>query len=154
MAKWLSLGLLMLSSVALAGIDAYEFKDPAKEALYRELIFELRCPKCQNQNIADSNAPLAKDLRERVYQQINQGKNKGEIVDYMVDRYGNFVTYRPPLEGSTYVLWFAPVVVLLFGLAMVVVLTRKKVAKSPSTLSEEEQAKIKELLNSSEEQDS
>ncbi len=89
---------------ASAAIDVYTFDSDAQEQTFRELTKELRCPKCQNQDIADSNAGLAKDLRDRTYQMVREGKEKQEVVDYMVARYGNFILYDPPLMASTLIL--------------------------------------------------
>jgi cytochrome c-type biogenesis protein CcmH len=102
------LALLLLSGTALAVIETYEFSDPELEERYRQLSTELRCPKCQNQNIADSNAPISQDLRKLLYQQLEAGANDEEILDYMVARYGEFVRYRPRFSGATAVLWLAP----------------------------------------------
>ncbi len=100
--------LLLLSSPARAAIDAYQFQDPVNEQRFRTLVQELRCPKCQNQNIADSNAPLAKDLRDRTYEMIQAGRADQEIMAFMTERYGDFITYRPPLRPITWLLWFGP----------------------------------------------
>ena len=89
--------MLMISGSALATIDVLQFKDEAQEQQFRQLTEELRCPKCQNNSIADSNSMIATDLRQKVYELMQEGKSKKEIVDYMVARYGNFVTYDPPL---------------------------------------------------------
>ena len=96
--------------------DQYEFANEQQEQLFRQLGKELRCPKCQNQNIADSNAEIAADLRKKTYQLIQQGYDKQEVVDYMVARYGNFVTYNPPLSLRTIALWAAPLLTFFFGL--------------------------------------
>ena len=106
----------------MAVIETYEFSDAALEQRYQVLSAELRCPKCQNQNIADSNAPIAQDLRKRLYQQLEEGASDDEILDYMVARYGEFVRYRPRFSGATAILWLAPVLLLLAG-AVVVLLT-------------------------------
>lgn len=87
---------LCAAFTATAAIEVYEFDSPAQEEAFNKLGKELRCPKCQNNNIADSNAGLAQDLRLKVYEMLKDGKNEDEIVDYMIARYGNFVTYDPP----------------------------------------------------------
>lgn len=96
------LGLLMLviSGSALATIDVMQFKDEAQEQQFRQLTEQLRCPKCQNNSIADSNSMIATDLRQKVYELMQEGKSQKEIVDYMVARYGNFVTYDPPVDAA------------------------------------------------------
>ena len=129
----LILMLLLVSGPVLATIDAYEFKEYEDEQRFRVLIEELRCPKCQNQNIADSNAGLAKDIKDRAYRLIMEGKSNQEITHYMVERYGDFITYRPPLKPSTWFLWFGPFVLTL--LAVAILLVRKLQAKSPDPIS-------------------
>lgn len=96
------LGVLMLiiSGSALATIDVLQFKDEAQEQQFRQLTEELRCPKCQNNSIADSNSMIATDLRQKVYELMQEGKSKKEIVDYMVARYGNFVTCRSAVNAA------------------------------------------------------
>ena len=138
-------------SPAMAAIDVYEFDSPQQEETFRELTRELRCPKCQNQDIADSNAELAKDLREKTYTMLREGSSKKEIIDFMVARYGNFILYKPPVMASTLILWLGPVLVMLLGLVIVLVRTRKKSRNSPDgadgALSEQEQRRLAELLN-------
>jgi cytochrome c-type biogenesis protein CcmH len=107
--------MLGLAAVAQAGVEVHEFDSPEQEAKYRELTEELRCTVCQNQNIADSNAELATDLRRKTYQMVREGKSKAEIKDYMVQRYGNFVLYKPPVTAGTSLLWAGPFLFLLFG---------------------------------------
>ncbi len=118
----LALVVMVLPGTALAVIETYEFSTPELEQRYRELSQELRCPKCQNQNIADSNAPISQDLRKLLYQQLEAGASDEEILDYMVARYGEFVRYRPSFSGATALLWLAPAILLLLG-AVIVVLT-------------------------------
>ena len=123
------LGLLMLviSGSALATIDVMQFKDEAQEQAFREITSQLRCPKCQNNSIADSNAMIAADMRQKVYELMQQGKTKGQIVDYMVARYGNFVTYDPPLTPLTVLLWVMPVVAIGLGGWIIFARTRRRV---------------------------
>lgn len=104
---------------AQASIETYEFDTAQQEADYKELIFELRCLVCQNQNLMDSNAGLAKDLRQQVHKMLVEDKaSKTEIIDYMVARYGEFVLYKPPVENHTLFLWAGPALFLLMGLIM------------------------------------
>lgn len=133
MKHWLAMlfAVLMASvgsiSVSYAvNLETYQFDDPSKEALFRELINELRCPKCQNQSIADSDAPLAKDLRDRTYLMVQQGATKQEVVDYMVARYGDFAHYRPPVKLSTIVLWVGPGLVILIGALVIIARVRQQ----------------------------
>lgn len=111
------LGVLMLivSGSALAAIDVMPFKDEAQEQRFRQLTEQLRCPKCQNNSIADSSSMIATDLRQKVYELMQEGKSKQEIIDYMVARYGNFVTYDPPLTPLTILLWVLPVAAVATG---------------------------------------
>ena len=109
----------ILSFNAHAAIDVYDFDSPQQEAQYRGLIEELRCPKCQNQNLAGSDAPIAQDLKQKTYDMIKEGRSDGEIRAYMQERYGDFITYKPPVRPSTWILWFFPpllLIVLLIGL--------------------------------------
>ena len=117
--------VLLCASTVQAAIDVYRFDTPADEARFRELLTELRCPKCQNQAISDSDAEIAQDMRAQVAAMIRDGRSDDEIVDYFVQRYGQFVTYEPPLSIETVVLWFGPVLVMLAGLALLVSQVRR-----------------------------
>lgn len=152
MLRVLMLAALFWLPVAQAAIDVYDFDDPEQEVVFRELLKELRCPKCQNQDIADSNAELAKDLREKTYQMLQDGNSKDEVIDYMVARYGNFILYKPPFMASTLILWASPVLVLLIGAVVVLLRTRKKTAApADEALSEEEKQRLNRLLNKNKE---
>lgn len=108
----------ILSFSAHAAIDVYDFDSPQQEAQYRGLIEELRCPKCQNQNLAGSDAPIAQDLKQKTYDMIKEGRSDAEIRAYMQERYGDFITYKPPVRPSTWILWFFPpllLIVLIIG---------------------------------------
>jgi len=127
--KWLRLllisVLLSFQSQSFAAIETYQFDNVEQEEAYKELIFELRCLVCQNQNLADSNAELAQDLRQQVYEMLTkQNAGKDEIVDYMVARYGEFVMYKPPVEPNTYLLWVGPFLFLLIGLWILIRIIR------------------------------
>ena len=100
--------LLCVSLSAIAAPDIYQFDTPEQEQRFRVLLDELRCPKCQNQSLADSDAGIAQDMRTRVEAMIKEGKSNDEIVDYFVARYGDFVSYRPPVTPTTSILWLAP----------------------------------------------
>ena len=146
---WLFLTALLFSSVAFSAIDALNFSSPQQESDYHQLTQSLRCPQCQNNNIADSNATIAVDMRGKVFELLQEGKSKNDVVDYMVARYGNFVTYDPPITASTLVLWIAP---LLLVLLSVVFLLRRKpktqsAVKSQGILTDEDNARLAELLN-------
>jgi cytochrome c-type biogenesis protein CcmH len=130
---------------AQAEIEYRDFKQPEQEQAYQTLISELRCLVCQNQTIADSNADLAKDLRRQVYEMLQQGKSRQDIVDFMTDRYGDFVMYKPALKLKTMLLWLGPVLFLVIGLATVWVL-RSKTGSSDEQLTKEQQAKLNSIL--------
>lgn len=112
--QWLLL-LLLFSAPAIAGIETYTFETKEQERAYKKLTEELRCLVCQNQNIADSNAELAQDLRKKAYEQVKQGKNEYEVMQWMVERYGDFVLYRPPVKATTLFLWVGPLLFLLIA---------------------------------------
>jgi len=127
--------------------DTYTFKDEVTEIRYKALVKELRCPKCQNQNLADSNSPIAADLRREVYELLQQGKADIEIVDFMVKRYGEFVLYRPRVSSLTYLLWFGPALLLLIGVIVVIMILRKKPIKKASVeLSAVQKDKLAQIL--------
>ncbi|WP_420808035.1 cytochrome c-type biogenesis protein [Aeromonas cavernicola] len=145
----------MVQGPAMAAIDVYNFDSDNQEQMFRELTRELRCPKCQNQDIADSNAGLAKDLRDKTYQMVREGKDKEEIVDYMVARYGNFILYNPPLMASTLILWLGPLLVIVIGGVVVVMRSRRSpvaVRQNIDSLSAEEQQRLAALLKEEEKQ--
>ena len=105
---------------AEAVIEAYEFESAQTEAEYNQLIKELRCLVCQNQNLADSNAELALDLRQQTYTMLSRGDSPAQVVEYMVARYGDFVIYRPQFKTSTYLLWLGPFLLLVIVLYLVI----------------------------------
>ena len=127
MKRLLFIFLLVMSTNSFA-LDSRQLSDPKQQEAYETLTKELRCLVCQNQTIADSNAELAADLRRQVYEMLQQGKSKEEIVQFMTDRYGDFVLYKPPFKGKTSLLWIAPVVFLLMGLIIVFFFIRQKKA--------------------------
>lgn len=145
----LALLALLLALPALAVIETYEFSSPELERRYHELSAELRCPKCQNQNIAASNAPIARDLRRLLHQQLEAGASDEEILEFMVSRYGEFVRYRPSFTGATAILWAAPILLLLTGAVTVVLLLRGR-RRQAARLSEEEKQKLAALLEAEE----
>ncbi|WP_373767495.1 cytochrome c-type biogenesis protein [Glaesserella sp.] len=118
--------LLFLVSYSHAAIETHQFDNAKQEADYKALIQELRCPQCQNNNIADSNATISTDMRNKTLELLKQGKSKDEVVEYMVERYGNFVTYDPPLTPATLLLWLMPL--LLIGLGVMIMFKRKQKA--------------------------
>jgi cytochrome c-type biogenesis protein CcmH len=142
----LALVVMVLPGTALAVIETYEFSTPELEQRYRELSQELRCPKCQNQNIADSNAPISQDLRKLLYQQLEAGASDEEILDYMVARYGEFVRYRPSFSAATAILWLAPVLLLLAAIAVVALVLRSR-RDGSAGLTAEDQRRLDALLH-------
>jgi len=124
-------------------------EDPVLEKRVNEISAELRCLVCQNQTIADSHAELAVDLKNQVREMVKQGQSQDEIVDYMVQRYGDFVRYRPPVKASTILLWVGPFLLLVIGLVVLVVNLRKrtKLVADDAPLSEDESERLKSLLH-------
>ncbi|MGO1273583.1 cytochrome c-type biogenesis protein [Pseudomonas helleri] len=153
MKRWLAALVcgLALTGIAHAAIDTYEFANDAERARFRELTQELRCPKCQNQDLADSNAPIATDLRREIFRMLGEGKDNQQIIDFMVDRYGDFVRYKPALTSKTVVLWFGPLALLVGGVVVIGVIVgrRRRTARAEAsdTLSAEERQRLDSLLD-------
>lgn len=147
---FLLLNAFFFSRDILAGVEFKEFTNTEQEQIYNSLVSELRCLVCQNQTIADSNADLAKDLRMKVYQMLQQGKTKQDIIDFMTQRYGDFVLYRPPLKAKTSLLWFAPVLFFLFGLLLLWSFIRKR-KKTNAVVDQTVVDKIKNLMEQGDE---
>lgn len=140
--------MLVVSSNGFARVSAFEFQNEAQEEAYNDLVQELRCLVCQNQNIADSNAELAQDLKRKTYELVVSGKSKDEIADYMTERYGDFVMYRPPVTQTTLFLWVGPFIIMFIGIFFLIRVIRSRKQQHQSVLSEEEKAKAAELLKS------
>ena len=146
-----------LSMSAWANIDTYQFDNPRQEAQYRALIEEFRCPKCQNQNLAGSDAPIAQDLKQKTYNMVKDGRSDAEIRQYMNERYGDFISYKPPVRPSTWILWFFPPVLLVFVMLAWFIRNRNSskraaVIANPiedgyAPLSAAEQQRLQDLLN-------
>ncbi|WP_347332423.1 cytochrome c-type biogenesis protein [Marinimicrobium locisalis] len=155
--RWCLLTLMLAMGAGVqAAVDVREFDNEADRERYQSFIDELRCPKCQNQNLAGSDAPIAKDLRDQVYRLIQDGRSDKEIVDFMVERYGEYVLYRPPLSTATLVLWAGPPVVLIIGIIILIWVVRQRRGGDPanqsesvsqSELSADERAHLNEILN-------
>lgn len=139
--------LLVLPLTVAADIDAYQFDDPAKEARYKKLIKELRCTVCQNQDIADSNAELASDLRRKTYKMVQDGKDEDYVKDYMAQRYGDFVLYRPRLQTNTILLWVGPFIILLIAVFVLLRIIRRKPAADDAILTETDRSRAEDLLD-------
>jgi len=116
--KKLILMLLLVTSVQAQ--EPLQFDSDAQQAHFEQLTRELRCLVCQNQNLADSDAPLAHDLRKDILEMMKAGRSDDEIKQFLVERYGDFVLYRPPFKGDTLLLWLAPLILLLAGAALVI----------------------------------
>lgn len=141
--------LLMLSGIARAEVMVvYDFDTRAEEQRYRDLIAELRCPKCQNQNIADSNSPISKDMRDQVYRLMKNGATNDEIVGDLVGRFGEFVQYKPPVDKRTILLWGFPAIAVVGGVLIVagVAMRSRKRDQGEPTLSQEEKARARQML--------
>lgn len=126
------------------------FDDPQVEQDYQELAEELRCLVCQNQNLIDSNAELADDLRREVAKMLKQGKNKQQVTEFMVNRYGDFVLYNPPVKSTTWLLWGGPFVLMFVGVFVMLkkIRARQQEKQTDSTdLSEDEKQKLQDILN-------
>ncbi|MDT8425600.1 MAG: cytochrome c-type biogenesis protein [Methyloprofundus sp.] len=136
-----------------AAIETYEFKDKDKERRFQTLSADMRCPKCQNQNLADSNAEIAQDLKQKIFEMLAADKSDTEIVDYMVARYGDFVLYEPRFNAQNAVLWLGPGVLLLLGLIVVIGLTRSRNNKNTENseytpeLDAKQQKQLQQVLN-------
>ena len=111
---------------AVRNVQPLEFRNAAEEQRFHALTVELRCVMCQNQSLADSDAPIAHDLRQEVFNLMRAGRSDAEIKTFLVERYGEFVLYRPRFGGGTLLLWLGPVVVLLGGIAVVAVVVRRR----------------------------
>ena len=135
MNKYLGL-ILLLSSLNLLGFDIsnaqskseiYPFDNEIKEDLFYSLLNELRCPKCQSSNLAGSNSPISNDLKREVYELVIKGKSSQEVKSYLVQRYGNFIIYNPPVEPQTYILWYGPFFLVLMAIACVFLFRKYKI---------------------------
>ena len=153
MIKYLYVILLLLPfNVFASSIEVYTFENKEQEKIYHSLTEDLRCLVCQNQNIAESNAELAKDMRRKAHEMVVQGKSEEEVSAFMVTRYGDFVLYRPPFEPMTWLLWFGPIIVFSIGLIFVVrYMKSQKENDMSEALSEEEIKRIKNLHSEQEE---
>ncbi|MEQ9865787.1 cytochrome c-type biogenesis protein [Pectobacterium aroidearum] len=139
------LGALLLSFSVLASSEVLRFDNDTQEQQFRELTMQLRCPKCQNNSIADSNSMIASDMRQKVYELMQQGQTKEQVVDYMVDRYGYFVTYEPPITPFTILLWLLPALFLAAGAWMIIRRAHRiKSVKEP--MSEQDKKRLQTLL--------
>jgi len=141
---------LLLAALLAAPLAAKEAApaaaDPVLEKRVMALAEELRCLVCQNQTLADSNAPLAEDLRNQLRERMREGKSDREVVDFLVERYGDFVLYRPPLKATTVLLWFGPLLLLAAGFAVLLRRVQRRRAAVESGVSEADRKRAAELL--------
>jgi cytochrome c-type biogenesis protein CcmH len=138
----LVVSLWLFAGAAIAqAIEPLPFKDHVEELRFQHLTAQLRCPMCQNETLADSNAPIAHDLRNQIFQLMQHGQTDAQIKQYLVDRYSDFVLYDPPVSRSTWLLWFGPLLILLLGAGVVAATIRKRSrAETPMTLASEASA--------------
>lgn len=139
---------IFISLSSFAAIEVHEFDNEVDRLRYQSFIEEMRCPKCQNQNLAGTNAPIAVDLRRELELMIKDGKSDKEIIDFMVERYGEFILYRPRLSPATLLLWAAPVVLLVLGVVILLLIVRKRRREEVDTgLSSAERERLAVLLS-------
>ena len=108
--------------------DVYPFEDETKEILFYSLINELRCPKCQSSNLSGSNSPISNDLKREVYELVLEGNSSEKVKSYLVQRYGNFIVYNPPVEPATYVLWYGPFILIIIA-SLIIFFVRNTIIK-------------------------
>ena len=144
----LALSLLIGAQVFATPVDTYEFASAENQKRALTLAGELRCPQCQNQNLVDSNSPVAQDLRLEVYKMVDAGKSDEAIVEFMTSRYGDFVLYKPRLDPKTYILWLGPFGLLFLGLFIGFIFVRKQRVSidNPVEMTAEDQKQLDELL--------
>lgn len=153
------IGLLVISISSFAAIEVHEFDNDVDRKRYQTFIDEMRCPKCTNQNLAGTNSPIAEDLRRELVFMIKDGRSDKEIVDFMVERYGEFILYRPRLSSATILLWAAPFILLLSGVVLLLLIVRKRrrievEAQADTGLSPAERERLASLLNPSADKES
>ena len=142
----------VLNPASYAAVEIKEFESPQQERRYKNIIEELRCLVCQNQNLAGSDAGLAQDLRKQVYKMLREGQSDKEILDFMVTRYGDFVLYRPPFKTSTFFLWVGPFIIFAIGLFVLLRFIRQRKNIVATTLTDNDKEKLKQLLDEDKEQ--
>ncbi len=133
---------------ANAAIEVYQFEDDSQQERFNALSDQLRCPMCLNSNLSGSDAPIAADLRAEIYEQILDGRTNDQIIDFMTQRYGDFINYRPPLNSGTFLLWFGPLILLFAGMLIVWRMGKNSQQLKPSELTEAEQQKLNDILAS------
>ena len=144
-AKWLWL-LAFAACLGASAIDGFAFDDPAEQARYQRLLVEFRCPKCLNESLASSGAPIAVDLRRTIRRLMDEGRSDQTIRDHLQARYGDFVLYDPPFKPSTWMLWFAPPALLVAGLVILIRVGRGPARAAASGAGEADRARARALL--------
>ena len=139
--------VLFIASGAVCADSYYEFASAEHEQRFNRLNTELRCLVCQNQSLADSDAELAQDLRSIVYTMIQNGQTDQAIRDYMVARYGQYVLYKPPLGPATYLLWFGPVIFLLFSVIGLIIFVRNHQEADADSIDDADRKRLKSLMD-------
>ncbi len=140
--------MILQLNLVHAGVEFRQFERAELEARYNILIDELRCLVCQNQNLKDSNSELAKDMRDKVYQMISEGKSNQQIADFMVARYGDFVLYKPPFKTITLLLWLGPLIFFLIAMTVLFRVIRQRSQAGSVELSDAEHQRAQRLLQS------
>ena len=147
-----SLTLLLITflfsyGLVAAPVTIYKFEDKEKEKIFYKMSDELRCLVCQNQNIAESNSELAQDLRRQIYDMLQQGKSEADIVNFMVERYGDYVLFNPPFKPMTWMLWLGPLIIFIFAgaYALITIKGKAKVEVAEESLSTEETSRLNNL---------
>lgn len=138
--------LLLMISPGLQAIEEVSLQDIEDEPRFNELSNVLRCMVCQNQTISDSNADLAKDLRNQVKEKINAGQTNEEIIDYMVARYGDYILYRPPFNWATALLWIGPLLFAVIGFFMVFRILKQQNQQEDTKIDQAKQEKLQQML--------
>ncbi len=146
---FLCLLVFSLPTLRASTLAEYTFDDPKQHDEFRHIIEQMRCLVCQNESLAGSNADLAVDLRDEIYEMMKQGQGKDEIVKFMVARYGDFVLYNPPLKPTTYPIWFGPLIIFIVGALVLVRILKRKSQSRETDLSDEERQRLASLLNQS-----
>lgn len=144
--RFIVAGLLLVSLFAVAEQQSLVFDNDTLRERYQELTEKLRCPKCQNQSVAGSNSPIAGDMRNKTYELLHLGYSDDQIVNYMIDRYTEFVIYQPRFNWGTAWLWLGPVLALVFGAALVTWLARRSGVSKSDELSDDERKRLQTLL--------
>jgi len=152
--KYLAVLLVLVSCAATAVVDTYQFENDSLRQRYYQFVDELRCPNCQSQNLAGSNSMVAADLRREVHRLLHEGLSDQQITEHMVNRYGDYILYRPQFKSETILLWGAPILFIVIGLVTVVLIGRrqKRAVINEGQLAIDEQQELQRLLRDSTEQ--